>query len=243
MLTLAAGMPRAGSGWHYNLVHDLVVAGGGQDARQIRRRYWLAPFLTEVNCNIRTLSPQRLLPVMLPSLLGNDFAVKTHSGPSRLALRFLASGRMRTAYIYRDPRAALLSALEYGERARAAGRVNAFSRLVTFEDGLAFMQGYLKIWEAWLALPSVHHMRYEDFLGNYAEQAQSLARSLSLDPTDAAVNEVLEEHRPEKAAQAEKGGHFQHGQAERFRTALNAQQLETANAAFAAYLPRLGYAP
>jgi hypothetical protein len=47
-------MPRAGSGWHYNLIHDLVVAGGGQDARQIRQRFHLERFLTEVNCNMDT---------------------------------------------------------------------------------------------------------------------------------------------------------------------------------------------
>ena len=26
-LIVSVGMPRAGSGWHYNLIHDLVVAG------------------------------------------------------------------------------------------------------------------------------------------------------------------------------------------------------------------------
>lgn len=41
MITLAAGMPRAGSGWHYNLVHDLVVANGGREARLMRTRYHL----------------------------------------------------------------------------------------------------------------------------------------------------------------------------------------------------------
>ncbi|HSS96981.1 MAG TPA: sulfotransferase domain-containing protein, partial [Terriglobales bacterium] len=160
-------MPRAGSGWHYNLVHDLVVASGGQDARAIRRRFFLSPILTEVNCNIRALSAKRLLPVMVPSRLGNTFAIKTHSGPTPLALQLITSRQMRVTYVYRDPRGALLSALEYGQRARAADRQNAFSKLETIEQGIDFMLDYLKIWKQWMAVKDIHSLRYEDLLSNY----------------------------------------------------------------------------
>ena len=110
MIELAVGMPRAGTGWHYNLIHDLVVAAGGRDAREIRKRYFLSPILTEVNCNIGALTKKRLIPVMAPSILGNHFAIKAHAGPEPFALRQIRQGRNRVCYIYRDPRAALLSA-------------------------------------------------------------------------------------------------------------------------------------
>jgi hypothetical protein len=32
---------RAGSGWHYNLIHDLMETTGCADARDIRERYRL----------------------------------------------------------------------------------------------------------------------------------------------------------------------------------------------------------
>jgi hypothetical protein len=48
MIVLAVGMPRAGSGWHYNLIHDLVVANGGSISREIRQKYHLENILTEV---------------------------------------------------------------------------------------------------------------------------------------------------------------------------------------------------
>ena len=35
-MILSVGMPRAGSGWYYNLTQDLVKASGGEDARIIR---------------------------------------------------------------------------------------------------------------------------------------------------------------------------------------------------------------
>ena len=42
MIILSVGMPRAGSGWDYNLTNDLMLANGAQDARQIRQpeRRW-----------------------------------------------------------------------------------------------------------------------------------------------------------------------------------------------------------
>src|SRR3989304_834971 len=76
VIILAAGMVRPSGG-----------APGGREARLIRRRFLLAPILTEVNCNIRSLSVKRLAPVLVPSMLGNTFAIKTHSGPTPLSLR------------------------------------------------------------------------------------------------------------------------------------------------------------
>ena len=59
-LILSVGMPRAGSGWYYNLTHDLMVAAGFQDGREIRKRYHLESILSEVNCNVGALTPHRL---------------------------------------------------------------------------------------------------------------------------------------------------------------------------------------
>lgn len=250
MIILAVGMPRAGSGWHYNLIHDLVVAAGGQDAREIRRRFFLQPILTEVNCNIRVLSAKRLLPVLVPSRLGNTFAIKTHSGPTSMANRMLRSRQMKVTYVYRDPRAALLSAIEYGERARLAGRGNAFAELDTFEDALKFMNNYLRIYTEWMAVKDIHSLRYEDLLSNYDAEAGRLAAFVNADPTQPEVREAIEFYRSERGGKAAKGEgkaetkglHYQHGQPERFRAVFTTEQLDQANQAFGPHLVQMGYA-
>jgi hypothetical protein len=241
MLYIAAGMPRAGSGWHYNLLHDLVVAAGGDDARQIRRNYLLHALLTEVNCNIRALSPQRLFPVLLPATLGKRFAIKTHSAPSSLAKRFLANEKLRATYIYRDPRAALLSAMEYGQRARAAGSRNAFSALENFEDALQFILDYVRIADQWLALDSVHSLSYENFLNNYDDESKRLLDFLKADHPAPALSKVVAKYHPEAKNKESRGMHFQHGEAERFRSELTVDQLAQANQYLAPFLERLGY--
>ena len=50
MIVLSVGMPRAGSAWHYNLIHDLMQTSGCADARDIRRQFHLESILTEAIC-------------------------------------------------------------------------------------------------------------------------------------------------------------------------------------------------
>jgi hypothetical protein len=100
MIILSVGMPRAGSGWYYNLTNDLMLANGAQDARQVRQRYRLQKILTEVNCNIGALTPWRLLAVLPPSLLGNTYTIKVHAAPTPFALRLMRGGMLRTASAY-----------------------------------------------------------------------------------------------------------------------------------------------
>ena len=243
MIVLSVGMPRAGSGWYYNLTHDLICAAGGVEARQIRRRFRLGRVLTEVNCNIGALTPPRLLAVLPPALLGNTFAIKAHAGPTRFALALIRSGMMRATYIYRDPRDALLSAFDYGQRALRSGRANAFSRLTDFETAVDFMLPYLKIWADWSACQHVLHVRYEDLLTGYDQEIQRLVSFLGIDSGDPGVKAVSEGYRPGGAGAEQKGLHFNIGQIGRFRQALTGGQQETLQRAFGPYLERMGYPP
>jgi hypothetical protein len=241
VIILSAGMPRAGSGWHYNLVHDLVVVNGGQDARYIRRKYHLEAILTEVNCNIGALSARRLLLALLPSMLGNTYAIKAHAAPSPLALSLIRKGYIRSTYIYRDPRAALLSAYEYGQRGLAQGRMTAFGGLTSIEEAIEFMKPYLRIWQAWINVPAALHVRYEDMLSDYDQEIGRLLEFLGIGNRTQAVETVVSKYRPGQTAAGEKGLHFHKGQPERFQSVLSQSQLEACNHAFSPFLERMGY--
>lgn len=241
VLVLSAGMPRAGSGWHYNLVHDLVVAGGGRDARQVRRAFHLGRLLTEVNCNLSTLSAFRLLPVYLPVLLGTTYAIKTHAGPTPTARLLMGSQRLLVTYIYRDPRAALLSAYEYGRRGLEQGKSNAFSHLDSLDSAVLFIKSYLKIWEAWIEEDRVLKVRYEDLLRDYDREFKRLAERLGLPAGGGRTEIVKEKYRPGRAGPGQIGTHFNVGNPERFRETLSSKQLESLDRDLEPYLNKMGY--
>jgi hypothetical protein len=240
-LILSVGMPRAGSGWHYNLTHDLVVAAGGRDARQIRRRYRLQAILSEVNCNIGTLTSRRVLLCMLPVLFGNTYTIKAHAGPKILALTLIRVGLIQATYIYRDPRDAALSAYEYGYRARQRGGANAFTHLETIEQAIALMQTYVRISQTWLACPQVHSLRYENLLADYDNEVNQLVAFFGINPTEPQVKTVLDRYRPELANIDQPGLHFAKGKTGRFRQVLTPQQQELCLQSFGSYLEKVGY--
>ena len=243
MIVLSVGMPRAGSGWHYNIIHDLMDVAGFDDAREIREQYRLQRILTEVNVNIGVLSLRRLGMVMIPALLGRDFVLKAHAGPTLWSRTLAALGLLRIVYIYRDPRDAMLSAYEYGQRTAAKGRPNFFAQFDTFEKTLDFMSDYIDIWQAWMNEKRVLTTRYEDLLMDYDAEIEKLLAYLSLDPEDDAVQGVVENYRPGKADAGQQGLHFFKGKIGRYEEAYTNDQQAEMRARFGAALQKMGYKP
>jgi hypothetical protein len=241
MIVLSVGMPRAGSGWHYNLVHDLMKTTGCADAREIREHYRLQQILTEVNCNIGILSARRLAMVALPALMGNTFVIKAHAGPTSAARLLQRLGLLRITYIYRDPRDAMLSAYDYGQRALKKGRPNAFSHLTDFQKSLDFILDYVRIWEKWVKEKGVLIARYEDLLMDYDREADRLLRFLKLDGNKPEVLNVVDGYRP-GAAEGQQGLHFYKGKIGRFREAYTLEEQSILKEKLGSYLQRMGYA-
>ena len=240
MIVLSVGMPRAGSGWHYNLIHDLMKTTGCADARDIREKYGLQKILTEVNCNIGVLSARRLGMVTVPALLGKTFVIKAHAGPTSTSRMLQALGLLRITYIYRDPRDAMLSAFDYGQRALAKGRPNAFSHLTDFEKSLDFMLEYVRIWQKWTQEKNVLVARYEDLLTGYEAESARLVGFLQLDGTRPEVRAVMEQYRP-GANDGQQGLHYYKGKIGRFREAYTAEQQAVLKSKLGSYLEKMGY--
>lgn len=240
MIVLSVGMPRAGSGWHYNLIHDLMKTTGCADARDIREKYGLQKILTEVNCNIGVLSARRLGMVTLPVLMGNTFVIKAHSAPTNSSRLLLSLGLLRVTYIYRDPRDAMLSAFDFGQRAMAKGRPNAFSHLSDFEKSVDFMMEYVYIWEKWMNEKNVLVARYEDLLTNYDVESAKLVNYLKLDGSRLEVQAVIEKYRPD-AAEGQQGVHFYKGKIGRFRESYTDEQKSILEKKLSSYLSQMGY--
>jgi len=240
MIVLSIGMPRAGSGWHYNLIHDLMKTTGCADARDIRERYHLQNILTEVNCNIGVLSARRLGMVMIPALFGKTFVIKAHAAPTSSSRLLSTLGLLRITYIYRDPRDAMLSAYDYGQRALAKGRPNAFSHLKDFQKSLDFMMEYVYIWDKWMQEKNILRARYEDLLTNYEMESTQLVGYLKLDGGRPEVRAVIEQYRP-GVGDGQQGLHFYKGKIGRFRDSYNKEQQTIMKDKLGTYLARMGY--
>ncbi len=240
-MILSVGMPRAGSGWYYNLTKDLVVASGGLKAIEIRTKYPLERFLTEVNCNLGTLSSYRLIPVMLPLIIERPYVIKLHAERRPLADLLITLGLIKSTYIYRDPRDALLSAYEYGQRMSQKGLENAFTPLTTIEKSIDFMESYVKIARGWLSSKHTLAVKYEDFKSNYDHEVNKLIAFLEIDQTEDKIKEIVDSYRPEQKDRNRQGLHFVKGEVGRHKDSFTDYQLDQCSRLFGDFLQEYGY--
>ena len=182
-----------------------------------------------------------MVPVLVPTLFGNKFAIKTHAGPTPFVRYLIKMKRIRVIYIYRDPRAALLSAYEYGQKGINVGRPNAFSHLMTLDDAADFINSYLKIWEAWSMTNDVLVIRYEDLLADYSQAIHATTQFLDLDLDTISIQRVVDEYRPEMGDRKKKGTHYSQGEPERFRRVLSEDELKKFTLMLKPALDRMGY--
>jgi len=240
-MILSVGMPRAGSGWYYNLTQDLIKASGGVDAKIIRSKYGLKKILTEVNCNLGTLSFHRLLPTLVPILFEPGYVIKLHAGRRPLADSLIGLGLIKPTFIFRDPRDALLSAYENGQKMAAQGLTNAFTPLKTIEDAIIFMDFYVKIARGWINQPDTLVVKYEDLKNDYIGEADRLVDFLRVNSQDPLISEVIDKYRSDQKPQQEAGMHFVKGMIGRHREVFTEDQLRLCQKMFGDFLVENGY--
>jgi hypothetical protein len=173
--------------------------------------------------------------------MGNSFAIKSHAGPTRTALSLIQRGRIIAIYIFRDPRAAMLSAYEYGQKGIEKNKANAFSDLTSLEKAKEFMQRYVAIWELWTGCDGVLTVRYEDMVGDYDKEMKRLAEFLGYEEPIESIRTVFEKYRPEQGDNGQRGTHFSKGQVERYRSIFTADQLDDFTQAFLPAIEQMGY--
>lgn len=240
-MILSVGMPRAGSGWYYNLTQDLVIAAGGVDAKIVRSRYGLKGLLTEVNCNLGTLSFYRLLPAIAPLIFEPAYVIKLHAGRRPLADWFIKSGLIKPTFIYRDPRDALLSAYEYGQRMSSQGLTNAFTPLKTIEGAIGFMDFYVLVARGWITHPGTLVVKYESLIGDFDLEATRLLDFLGIKSGDNNIKAIIDQYRPEQKPQKNQGLHFVKGKIGRHQDAFSSDQLVKCERLFGDFLAEYGY--
>lgn len=205
-------------------------------AQKIRRYFFLQSILTEVNCNLGTLKFYRLLPAVMPILFYPPYVLKLHADRKPLADFFIRKGWINPTFIYRDPRDALLSAYEYGQRMSKKAPKNAFTPLTTIEKAIDFIDMYVEIARHWISCDHVLKVRYEDLLTQYSGEVRRLCSFLNIDETDLAVEKVISQYRPAQGEYDQQGMHFVKGKIGRYQKHFSPQQLELCKQKFGDFL-------
>jgi hypothetical protein len=240
MVVLNIGMPRSGTLWRYNLIKALVIAAGGTDALALREQFRLQAFIGGVNADMNTFKAKRLIPALIPSFFGNNYALNSHARPFTLAKRLVRTGRLKAVYGYRDPRDCILSMLEYSQRDKpeyGAGFLN----LKDVQDSIRFMGLYLQVWEDWTDTENALILRYEDMHADFDLVLGQIVSYLEIEIEKDQLSEIRANFLPRQKPSSGEHIHLETGLPHRSKTEFTKEELADLNQAFAPYLEKMGY--
>lgn len=243
MIIISAGMQKAGSAYIFNMLNDLCSLSGGEDVRNIKKKYHLDGLLRHYNCNVGTLTGHKILRLLWYSRREGPFVVKTHRGPTRLLRFLLRTGMVKVVYIFRDPRDALLSAMDHGRRIAAAGEIHTFAALLSFDQAFTAVKAWASKWQQWSACGGVHLLRYEDLLSDPAKEMEKIVAYLGFDARPVDIAATLAAYNREKAGASDKSEylHFNVGISSRYRSEMPEDQKRRFRLEMGELLARMGY--
>ncbi len=247
MIVVSASMRKGGSGWFFNVMHDLVLAATGVNTRKMRTLFpSLAEIILPPNCLVKQLSREHLERLDVLHADGKTIVLKTHASPSSELRARLEAGVAKAAYLYRDPRDVALSAFDHAESIRADPKrfVNKgpYEFLDSLEDAIVFASKQLRTWRAWTELECVLTARYEDFVSDDEAMAIRIAEFLDLGLGRRNIVKIVKRYRPAKLNDLRaRRLHFNVGTPRRFEKMMNRRQLDLCNELFGDRLQAMGY--
>lgn len=246
MIVFSASMPKSGSAWLQSITRDLLREAGLDDIANLRERYDLDKLIQTRNGKIPDLAAGTLDRLLDLHLRGHTFAVKTHNAPTLSLQSLVKGGVARTTYIYRDPRDAMLSALEHGARLRGRGEDGGpFTHMKRPEDAArAWISNWLPVWMRWTRFPGAFVVRYEDMVDDVMAVTRSVDRHLGLSHPEGVLRSVVERNSMsaiKRDSDAASRMHVNKGRVGRHREVFSRVEMRTYTEAMRPWLRAMGY--
>ena len=125
---------------------------------------------------------------------GYPIALKTHMRPDPGVVEMIQSGEAIAHACYRDPRDMALSMLDHAQKSRETGG-EEFAELTNLEQVFTNIRGQHNSLTAWLRLPNVMPLYFEDIAFNTVETARRILKQLKLKIDPEVLADVVQTQR------------------------------------------------
>ncbi len=170
-----------------------------------------------------------------------NFAIKTHSGPTRLLKILLRLGLAKVIYTYCDPRDVLLSAIDHGKKIIAEGQNHTFAQMVDFDKAISNVKQWISIWEDYSLMKNVMSVRYEDMMNDPAVMTEKICKYLGLNIPQNDIDAILFKYDKNNKNADMRGLHFNKAKLERYKEEFTAEQTAKSNAELGKSILKMGY--
>ncbi len=243
MFIISAGMQKSGSAYIYNLINDLLISSGYNDARDIKQKHSLEKVMQWRNNNIGELTTPILLKLLLLSKKTGKFAVKTHAEPTKFHNFLIKLGLIKTIYIYRDPRDVLLSAQDHGKKIIANGENHTFANCVEFNSALENVKTWVNIFKSYKKVNNVYTVSYEELLTNPTNVMEDICNYLGVKISKKNIQNILTKYNKDNKNAEMKGLHFNKAKIQRYKEELTQEQKKVFKNEMGDVIVEMGYHP
>ncbi len=250
MIVILGAMQRSGSRWYFDMINDLLVAAGGENAYEVREKFGLQSVLWRPPYHLRRLYFWKLMRLDRVSRQGRTFVLHTHRGPSPSLRMLMATGRFKANYICRDLRDVIVSALDRSKVMHTTGQLKgrhfrigpqrSFARLRTVKGAILWARWQvMPRWAAWMRCRDLLVTRYEDLVADPHRELKRFAEFLDLGVSDECLQGIIDTYRPERGGTAHQS--LVKGVIGRYKEVLTPEQQVLCRKRFGRYLEKMGY--
>lgn len=236
MIIVSSGFPKSASTLLFLYTEEILKQSGKRSAQAKFRKRYPEGFIHRFGLINSTY-------LFFLNWFSGNVVVKTHAGPN-FFLRVLIKMKVAKAYYsVRDPRDVILSALDHGKKARAAGSKTpadkAFEGYSKKEDLYAPLQMHYENYAAWKNFNHVLFVRYEKLLTDPQTELKRVLAMLGWNEQEKNLAAIIETFSKKKSETK----NFNKGELSRFGNEFSEQNLKATEQAIQHIISGMGYQP
>jgi hypothetical protein len=218
MIIISSGFPKSASTLLFFYTEEFLLRSSRKTAQEKFRRQNPEGFISHFGI-LNTLNLLRL------SVFHGDVVVKSHAAPTFFVKLLINLGLARAYYSIRDPRDAMLSALDHAEKARTKTNKTpsdiAFAPFHSRADLYPALRMHFERFRRWKKFGKALFVRYENLLASPEEELDKLLDWLGRSEDKKFIPEVVAHFSRRK----NETRHFNKGVLSRFSTELTQEEI------------------
>ncbi len=232
-------MPKSGSTFLYQLVHNLTLKEGGWSTEDIQSDEVLSHLLSGAHNYVKANNAKTLLKLVLKAGK-RGLVVKTHSPCSKALKRLTRWGLIKVIYLYRDPRDVIASTLDYARFLKETDQNDSFRNIDSFKKALKEAEQWCEIAESYLDIPAALKVKYEELVADNLFIYKKVTEFLNIRKQDSELKDILSRFQPGNIA-FKSNIKFNKGKVGRYREYFSEEEQEEMNQTLKAFLNKWGY--
>lgn len=233
MIIISSGFPKSASTLLFLYTESLINLSGKSKGQKMFRRYNEEGFTPHFGIFNTTW-------YVFASMFG-PVVIKTHSGPGFFVRVLISLGLAKAYYSVRDPRDAMLSAMDHGEKARSKTIKTdsdvAFEPFKEWKDALPAFRMHHSRYEAWKKYGKVIFPRYELLVTQPKLELENVVKHIGRKSLQNFIGETVSDLENKKSSTK----NFNKGDVFRYKNELNAKQISELENLLGSCIESMGY--